>query len=135
MIEDISPEEVFAVLEQDPAAQLVDVRTDAEWQYVGLPDLRGIGKQIVLVSWQYFPTGNVNQGFVAELLEAGLTPEHKLYFICRSGVRSRAAANVAQAAGFTHSFNVADGFEGCPDQEGHRGMVGGWKACALPWRN
>jgi rhodanese-related sulfurtransferase len=76
----------------------------------------------------------VNAGFVEQLRLAGFTPEQHIYFMCRSGVRSLAAAQAAQAAGFGHVFNVADGFEGNPDGEGHRGRIAGWKAAGLPWR-
>ncbi len=134
MIDHVLPKQAWDALLADPDAQLVDVRTDAEWQYVGLPDLRRAGKQAVLVSWQYFPSGNVNPDFVDELRDSGLTPDQKLYFICRSGVRSLAAAQAAEAAGFGTCFNVAHGFEGNPDGQGHRGTVSGWKADGLPWR-
>jgi rhodanese-related sulfurtransferase len=134
MVENVSPKQSFTALLADPDAQLIDVRTDAEWQYVGIPDLRQAGKKAVLISWQYFPSGNVNAGFVDELRDAGLTPDTKLYFLCRSGVRSLAAAEAAEAAGFAACFNVAEGFEGHHDSEGHRGTVSGWKAEGLPWR-
>ncbi len=134
MVENITPRQAWEALLNDPAAQLVDVRTDAEWQYVGLPDLRPAGKRAVLVSWQYFPSGDVNAGFIEDLRDAGLNPGHRLLFLCRSGVRSMAAAETAQAAGFPVCCNVAQGFEGHPDAHGHRGMVAGWKADGLPWR-
>ncbi len=134
MVENISPEEVWEALRQDPQAQLVDVRTDAEWTYVGLTDLAEAGKQPVLIAWQVFPKMEVNAGFVVQLQQAGFTPEHHIYFLCRSGVRSLAAAQAAQAAGFAHVYNVADGFEGNADGDGHRGLVAGWKASGLPWR-
>ena len=134
MVDNISPKQAWDALLTDPEAQLVDVRTDAEWQYVGLPDLRPAGKQAVLVQWQYFPTGNVNAGFVDELRDAGLRPGHRVLFLCRSGVRSMAAAQAAEAAGFSACQNVAHGFEGHPDAHGHRGSVSGWKADGLPWR-
>jgi rhodanese-related sulfurtransferase len=134
MVENVTPKQSFAALAADGKAQLVDVRTDAEWQYVGIPDLRPLGKQAVLVSWQYFPSGNVNASFVEELRDAGLEPSQPLYFLCRSGVRSAAAARAAAAAGFATVYNVADGFEGPPDARGHRGQVAGWKADDLPWR-
>jgi len=134
MVENVSAKQSFAALLEDERAQLVDVRTDAEWQYVGIPDLRPTGKRAVLISWQYFPSGNINRQFVEELRDAGLSPDATLYFICRSGVRSLAAAEAAEAAGFRQCFNVAEGFEGHPDAQGHRGTVGGWKADGLPWR-
>jgi rhodanese-related sulfurtransferase len=88
----------------------------------------------VLIPWQIFPAMQRNPAFVDQLREAGFTPEHHLFFICRSGVRSLAAAQAAIEAGFPHAFNVADGFEGPPDAEGHRGRISGWKADELPWR-
>ena len=134
MIENHSPAQVWNALRTDPDAQVVDVRTDAEWAYVGLPDLQAAGKRPVLIPWQLFPSMQVNAGFVDQMKQAGLTPSHKIYFLCRSGVRSQAAARAAQAAGFPHAYNIADGFEGPPDEDGHRGGVAGWKADALPWR-
>lgn len=134
MVENIPPQQVWAALREDKQAQLVDVRTDAEWTYVGLTDLSAAAKQPVLIPWQVFPQMEVNAVFVDQLRQAGLTPEHHLYFLCRSGVRSLAAAQAAQAAGFSHAYNVADGFEGNADGEGHRGRLGGWKAMGLPWR-
>lgn len=134
MVDNIHPRDVWDALKRDGHAQLVDVRTDAEWAYVGLADLSSAGKQPVLIPWQVFPAMAVNGAFVEQLERAGFTPEHHIYFICRSGVRSLAAADAAVAAGFPHSFNVADGFEGPPDAAGHRGVVAGWKADGLPWR-
>jgi len=134
MIENISPRQTWDAIKANPQAQLVDVRTDAEWNFVGVPDLAEAGKQVVLIPWQVYPAMQVNGAFVEHLKEAGFTPEHRIYFLCRSGARSMAAAQAAQAAGFPHVFNVADGFEGPPDPSGHRGTVAGWKAEDLPWR-
>jgi len=133
-VEDVPPAEVWAALQSDPRSQLVDVRTDAEWTYVGLPDLADAGKKPLLIPWQLFPAMQFNAGFLDALHGAGVTPNHRLYFLCRSGVRSLAAAAAAQGAGFPHSYNVADGFEGPADQDGHRGRIAGWKAEGLPWR-
>ena len=133
-VQDISPRESFEAIRTDPDAMLVDVRTDAEWNFVGIPDLSGAGKQPVLIPWQVYPSMGVNGGFVEHLRRAGATPLSKLHFLCRSGARSLAAAQAAQAAGFPNAFNVADGFEGPVDAEGHRGTTAGWKAEGLPWR-
>ena len=133
-IEDVPPGLVWDRLRDDPDAMLVDVRTDAEWNFVGLPDLSELGRQPVLIPWQLYPSMQVNGGFADMLRRAGAKPETALYFICRSGARSLAAAQTAQAAGYRKSFNVADGFEGPPDASGHRGTVAGWKAEGMPWR-
>ncbi len=134
MVDDVDPKAVWDDLRQDKRARLVDVRTDAEWNFVGLPDLEETGQDPVLIPWQVFPSMQVNGAFVEHMQQAGLTPEDRIYFICRSGGRSRAAAQAAQAAGFPNAFNVQDGFEGPVDGEGHRGTVAGWKAEDLPWR-
>lgn len=133
MVENVAPARVWDALLTDPQAQLVDVRTDAEWTYVGLPDLSAAGKQPVLIPWQLFPSMQVNGAFIEQMKQAGITPGHKIYLLCRSGVRSLAAAHAAQVAGFPHAYNITDGFEGPPDQDGHRGKVAGWKASELPW--
>ena len=131
MVQDVPPRQAWEALLSTREAQLCDVRTDAEWNFVGLPDLAEAGKEPVLIPWQLYPAMQTNAAFAAHLREAGFTPEHRIYFICRSGGRSRAAA---EAAGFPHAYNVADGFEGPVDANGHRGRLGGWKAEGLPWR-
>lgn len=133
MVENVAPTQTWEALKTDPEAQLVDVRTDVEWNFVGVPDLNGAGKQAVLIPWQVYPSMQRNPSFEDTLKQAGLTADHRVYFICRSGVRSMAAAQAAQAAGFPHVFNVADGFEGPVDRDGHRGNAAGWKANGLPW--
>lgn len=130
---DVSPRDAYAALESDEDALLVDVRTTAEWAYVGLPDLRELGKQVVCLEWQRFPDGTVNEAFVDELRERGVRDGVPLYFLCRSGVRSAAAAEAATAAGLGPAYNVVNGFEGPHDPEGHR-TVAGWKNEGLPWR-
>jgi rhodanese-related sulfurtransferase len=133
MVENVAPTKAWEALRSDPKAQLVDVRTDAEWNFVGIPDLNEAGKEAVLIPWQIYPTMQRNPSFVENLRQAGLKPEQPIYFICRSGARSMAAAESARAAGFPRVFNVADGFEGPADHEGHRGTSAGWKADGLPW--
>jgi len=129
---DVTPVEAWEALSDDPAAVLVDVRTAAEWSYVGLPDLRTLGKEVVLVEWQTYPSGAVNEDFVAELSAAGVDEAASVYFLCRSGVRSVAAAEAAASAGWSRSLNVLHGFEGPHDADHHR-TVSGWKVAGLPW--
>lgn len=134
MVEDVEPVRVWQALQENPRAQVIDVRTDAEWAYVGVPDLSSLGKRAALISWQVFPGMQLNGDFMASVEEAGFTPEDHLYFLCRSGVRSLHAAAAMIAAGFPHAFNIAHGFEGPADEHGHRGTVAGWKVAGLPWR-
>lgn len=114
-------------------ARLVDVRTMAEWNFVGLPDLGG--NRVYCVEWQSFPSGAANPAFVAQVEEdlAG-DKETPVLLLCRSGARSRAAAIALTAAGFAQAFNIVGGFEGDADSHGHRGQRNGWKAQGLPWR-
>jgi rhodanese-related sulfurtransferase len=132
MVDSASPKQTWDALLADPAAQLIDVRTDLEWQTVGVPDLAAAGKQPLLLSWQ-FPTGQVNPAFIEALNASNLAPGQPLYFLCRSGVRSLAAAQAAAAAGYTACINVEEGFEGPPDRTGRRGTLSGWQADGLPW--
>jgi rhodanese-related sulfurtransferase len=131
---DIDAAEAWDRLRNDPAAQLLDVRTMAEWNFVGLPDLSSIGRRVHCVEWQSFPSGAQNPGFVAEAGQALNNPGAQVMVICRSGARSRAAAIALTRAGFAQAFNIAGGFEGDADAQGHRGNVSGWKAGNLPWR-
>ena len=134
---DVSPSVCLEALTSDPTAQLVDVRTTAEWAYVGAPDLRALGKEPIRLEWQVFPTMSVDPAFTDKLAAAlqarGLAPDTPLYFLCRSGIRSKAAASAATGAGQTHCYNVLTGFEGVPDPDGHRGRISGWKVEGLPW--
>ena len=134
MIEELAPRQVWEALMSNPDAALCDVRTNAEWSFVGVPDLTQTGKQPVLVQWQVYPSMQNNPKFLEALAAAKLEYGGHIYFICRSGARSMAAAMAAKAAGYKHVYNVKDGFEGPQDARGHRGNVGGWKAEGLPWK-
>lgn len=130
---DLAPSQAWELLASDPDATLVDVRTSAEWQWVGTADLSELGKRAVGIEWMT-SAGAPNARFVEQLAEAGLSPEAPVLFLCRSGGRSAAAAAVAATAGYTTAYNVAEGFEGGPDAQGHRGTVNGWKVAGLAWR-
>lgn len=138
-VDDVSVEQVWARLKADPKAVLIDVRTRAEWNFVGTPDLSEVGRSPVLVEWQSFPEGSLNATFLDQLAtkleELGAGHETELFFICRSGVRSRHAASAAAGAAYKKCHNVAEGFEGPLDPGNHRrGHSAGWKAAGLPWR-
>ncbi|WP_024795794.1 rhodanese-like domain-containing protein [Tomitella biformata] len=129
---DITPEQAWQMLAEHPDAVLVDVRTAAEWQFVGVPDTAELGRPALLVEWVGFPSGAPNQGFVEQLREHGIE-SGPVIFVCRSGQRSIGAAIAATDAGLGPAYNVLDGFEGGLDENGRRGAVG-WRAVGLPWR-
>lgn len=132
---DLSVADAWALLESDPRAQLVDVRTTAEWNFVGLPDLSSLGREVLQVEWQSFPTMRPNPNFVADTVRNGASAKDApILFLCRSGARSRSAAIAMTAAGYGRAYNIAGGFEGDLDGERHRGKQNGWKASGLPWK-
>ena len=130
---DVTPTDAYAAVTGEGEALLLDCRTRAEWAYVGIPDLRGAGRDVAFVEWQVYPDGTVNGRFVDEARAAGAAPGRPVYVICRSGVRSVAAAQALAASGLGPVYNVLDGFEGPHDAKGHR-TLGGWKNDGLPWR-
>ena len=129
---DISSAQTWQALQNHPEAVLVDVRTRAEWTFVGGPDLATLGKSVIQVEWQLFPNMDRNPRFVRELQTRGITPHQPVYLICRSGIRSRDAAELLAERGYT-TYSVTDGFEGPINDHGHRG-ASGWRAEQLPWK-
>ncbi len=130
---DVSPEEAWAVLGQEETAQLIDVRTTAEWSFVGVPHLRDLGKNFTALSWRNFPDFAPNEQFAARLCAQFPDKSTPLFFLCRSGGRSLDAALAMREMGYAASFNIAGGFEGDLDQARHRSQRNGWKAAGLPW--
>jgi len=120
------PQEAFELMQNVPGAKLVDVRTQAEWDYVG----RIPGS--VQIQWQTYPGSRPNPNFLNEL-QSQTDKQAIVMFLCRSGARSHAAAAAAAQAGYSQSFNVLEGFEGDKDTSGHRNAVGGWRVAGLPW--
>ena len=130
---DIMPAEAWKILADAPKAVLIDVRTTAEWVYVGQADISSLSKETVLLEWKVFPAMESNPEFVGELSAKISDKDAPLLFLCRSGVRSKAAAITMTAEGYATCYNIATGFEGDKDSDGHRGHVGGWKVEGLPW--
>lgn len=130
---DITPEGVWQVLKDSPDAAFVDVRTKAEWAFVGVPDLSGAGKSAALIEWVQFPDMSPNANFVDDVKKVVQSTDTPLFFLCRSGQRSAAAAKALTAAGYGAAYNVIGGFEGDRNQNGHRATLNGWKVAGLPW--
>jgi len=123
---ELTPSEAYELLQQAPGAKIVDVRTRAEWDWVGrIPGA-------IEIEWNQYPGGVRNPNFVAEL-KRQVDPESLVMFLCRSGVRSIGAATAATEAGYGACYNILEGFEGDKDANGHRNNIGGWRRAGLPW--
>ena len=145
-VENLSPQETWNAMSSNASAQMVDVRTRAEWAFVGLPDLVKLGRQPILIEWKTFPTMDTNENFASQLLDkievinndTGAAPD-QIFFMCRSGVRSLAAAELMTGIFKSQNrevvcVNIAEGFEGDLNATAHRGETNGWKARGLAWR-
>jgi rhodanese-related sulfurtransferase len=132
---DVTPKEAWQALGQQPQAQLIDVRTHAEWVYAGIPQLRDIDKEARLVSLRLYPELDLNPDFLAQLEKTAPDKSAPLYFLCRGGVRSVEAAKMASAAGWQHCYNILYGYEGQANERQQRGKLDGWKASELPWQH
>ena len=122
----LEPAEAWALLQHDPRARLVDVRSKAEWEYVGRVPAA------LEIEWKSWPGMVPNPAFL-DTLRAAVDPTSPVLFLCRSGGRSHDAALAATGTGFAACYNVLQGFEGDRDNEQHRNTVGGWRAAGLPW--
>lgn len=135
---DIEPPLAWELLSKEKDAVLVDVRTSAEWSFVGLSDLSSIGKQPVTIEWLSLPSMSRNADFDRLVKEAlaqlNVGSESAVVFICRSGARSRDAAISLTRQGFRRCYNLAGGFEGDLDGDRHRAGRNGWKFYGLPWQ-
>lgn len=126
----LTPGETFQLLQDDAAVMLIDVRTNAERDWVGQVQINP--GQCHAVQWNLYPT-QFNPAFSSELAQVA-GKDTVLLFLCRSGVRSRAAAQLATEQGYTNCFDILEGFEGDRDSAGHRKSVNGWCHAGLPWR-
>ena len=126
----VTPSEAYALLQKNPGIKLVDVRTNAERDWVGRVAIPN--SQHLAIEWNLYPGGTPNPGFLQQLEQVAVKDD-VLLFLCRSGVRSRHAAKLATEKGYANCFDVLEGFEGDKDAEGHRKTVGGWCKAGLPW--
>lgn len=122
---EVTPAEAWALMRAG-AARIVDVRTHAEWTYVGRID------STPLVEWRALGAQQTNPNFMTQLAEH-VEPDVPVMFLCRSGVRSHGAAQLAAQSGYGRAMNILEGFEGDLDPNGHRGTLGGWRKAGLPW--
>ena len=131
---DLTPTEAWNALGQNANAQLIDVRTLAEWSFAGVPLLDSLNKTVKTISWKFYPNFDLNPRFIEQLEAAVPDKSAPLYFLCKTGGRSADAAIAATAAGYSQCFNITGGFEGDINTNHQRGQVNGWKASRLPWQ-
>ena len=127
MIQNLDPQQVWQLMQRNPGAVLIDVRTKMEHAFVGHP--RGA----VHIPWKEFPDWQINPLFVDEVKSVAPNVDTPILLLCRSGQRSLDAAAALEASGYTHLVNIAEGFEGALDDNKHRGNLGGWRFHGLPW--
>lgn len=122
---DVTPQQAFAWW-QSGEAVLVDIRTDAERDWVGFVP------GAVPLAWKQWPGMVLNPAF-DEAIKAAVPAGKKALLLCRSGVRSIAAAKRATELGL-QAYNILEGFEGDPNAAGHRNQLAGWRQRGLPWK-
>jgi len=126
----VTPREAHTLLQSNPGVKLVDVRTNAERDWVGKVDIAP--SQHAAIEWNIYPGGAQNPQFLSQLAQAA-EKDSVLLFLCRSGVRSQHAAKLATEHGYSNCYNILEGFEGGKDAAGHRKTVNGWCHADLPW--
>lgn len=131
----LTPQKALKLMEEDPRAILVDIRSSMEFLFVGHP------KGAVHVPWIDEPDWTVNPDFVTDIrklllggaictIDDGCAP---VILICRSGKRSLDAGRLLLKSGFRRVFHVDEGFEGDLDEKHHRSSFNGWRYHGLPW--
>jgi rhodanese-related sulfurtransferase len=130
----ITPTETWKILKNDEYSILIDVRSAAEWAYVGVTDLASIDKKAITIEWKIFPDMTINPDFINQVKQVCASPDIQIFSLCRSGQRSIATSRALTEAGFKNCYNVLEGFEGDKDSKEHRSYSGGWKFCGLPWK-
>jgi len=127
MIENLTPQQCWDLLQQNTDAVLVDVRTKLEHTFIGHPP------GAVHIPWKELPDWQLNPNFAAEVQATVPNKDAPILLLCRSGQRSLDAAKLLEQLGYKHLINILEGFEGPLDQNKHRGNLGGWRFHGLPW--
>jgi rhodanese-related sulfurtransferase len=127
----VTPQEAWELLQNDAKVVLVDVRTNAERDWVGRVQIPE--NQHYTVQWMLYPESTPNPLFMAQLSALITDKDTTILYLCRSGVRSRHGAKLATENGYLNCFDILEGFEGDKDTNGHRKTIGGWCHAQLPW--
>jgi rhodanese-related sulfurtransferase len=132
---DVAARQAWEVLAENPAAVLVDVRTQVEWNLIGKPDLSSIDREPIYLQWVTMqgPNPDFLDELRAALEEREVATDAPVFFMCQSGGRSKVSAIQCTQLGYSACYNIAEGFEGDLDEHKHRNSVSGWKVAGLPW--
>lgn len=130
---ELTVSEVWNHLQEHDSGEVVDVRTESEWKTVGVPDLSSVNKSLHFLTWENDPNDTSLADYAQKLEAMVPDKETPLFFLCRLGVRSFNAANVAAGYGYKYAFNIIHGFEGDVNIKLQRGQVNGWQGEGLPW--
>ncbi|WP_029151881.1 rhodanese-like domain-containing protein [Methylovulum miyakonense] len=128
MINNLSPLQAWELMQKQPRAVLIDVRTKIEHTFIGHPP------GALNIPWKELPDWLLNPEFVPLVVEAVPERDTPILLLCRSGQRSLDAANTLQQVGYIRLINIEGGFEGPLDNDKHRGNIGGWRFHGLPWQ-
>jgi rhodanese-related sulfurtransferase len=135
---DVTPQEAWEILKNEKNAVLLDVRSAAEWKFIGIPDLASIDKDVTAIEWKNYPGAGdsmiENTDFIDQVKSICPNPDTKILSLCRSGQRSISTSIVLTNEGFNQCYNVKEGFEGDMNDDKHRGQTGGWKVRGLAWK-
>jgi len=134
-VDSLTPKQAYELLQEEPRAVLVDVRSHMEYLFIGHP------AGAINIPWIDEPDWKINPHFAREvrrlLLGGAVTHANvesaPVVLICRSGKRSLDAGELLMREGFTRVYNVLEGFEGDLDDHHHRSSLGGWRYHNLPW--
>jgi len=127
MIEDLDPIQCWNILQGNQHSVIIDVRTTIEHSFVGHPP------ESIHIAWTEFPGMKLNKQFTEQVEATVKDKSVPILLLCRSGVRSLAAAKALEQIGYLHLINIAEGFEGDLDEQKHRGNINGWRFHGLPW--
>ena len=133
-VKNITSIECFKELSEISNSYLIDVRTEPEWKFIGVPDLSSLNKKTVFISWHMYPEMKINSHFENKINESNIKKNDKLFLICRSGSRSFHSSQFLTLCGYKRCYNVLDGFEGVKNTLSQRSSINGWKYNNLPWK-
>ena len=133
-VHNITSFQCFQRLSEISNSYLIDVRTKPEWEFSGIPDLSSLNKKTIFISWNVYPEMKINSFFEKQIINSKIEKNNVVFLICRSGSRSFHSAKFLSSSGYSHCYNVSDGFEGDKNSLNQRSTINGWKYNNLPWK-